>query len=188
MDPVLQSALAHLWFVTIHPFDDGNGRIARAIADTALARSEQSAQRFYSMSAQIRLERKAYYDILERTQKGGMDLTEWLEWFLACLGSAIASAQTTLADVLDKAKFWDSLTHVALNDRQRLVLKRLVDGVEGNLTSSKYAKLTGSSHDTGLRDIQQLLENGILIRNSRGGRSTSYVLRHFATMPEHEQT
>jgi Fic family protein len=179
MDPVLKSALAHLWFVTIHPFDDGNGRIARAIADMALARSEHSPQRFYSMSAQIRQERTAYYDILEATQKGALDVTPWLKWFLGCLGRAIAGAQTTLADVMGKAKFWESLTSIALNDRQRLVLNRLVDGFEGNLTSTKYAKLAKCSHDTGLRDIHQLVEKGILVRNPKGGRSTSYVLAKF---------
>jgi Fic family protein len=179
MDPVLKSAVAHLWFVTIHPFDDGNGRIARAIADTALARSEHSPQRFYSMSAQILQERTAYYDILEATQKDGMDVTPWLEWFLACLGRAIARAQTTLADVMDKARFWESLTGIPLSDRQRLVLNRLVDGFEGNLTSTKYATLVKCSHDTALRDIHQLVEKGILVRNLKGGRSTSYVLANF---------
>ncbi len=176
IDPVLKAALAHLWFVTIHPFDDGNGRIARAIADMALARSENTAQRFYSMSAQIRLERNAYYAILEQTQKGGMNITPWMEWFLACLGRAIRNAQKTLAAILAKARFWDSIAAVELNNRQRLVLNRLLDGFEGNLTSSKYAQLANCSHDTALRDILPLVERGVLLRNPSGGRSTSYGL------------
>ena len=179
MDRVLKSAFAHLWFVTIHPFDDGNGRIARAIADMELARSEKSPQRFYSMSAQFRQERSAYYDILKATQKGGLDVTPWLEWYLRCLGRAISGAQTMLAAVMDKAKFWDALAGVVLKDRQRLVLNRLVDGFEGNLTNSKYAKLAKCSPDTALRDIQQLIDKGILARNAKGGRSTSYVLANF---------
>lgn len=178
-DVVLKAALAHLWFVTIHPFDDGNGRIARAIADMALARSEHSPQRFYSMSAQIQQERATYYEILEETQKGEMDITPWMEWFLGCLGRAIEGAQITLGAVLDKARFWESLTGMSINDRQRLVLNRLVDGFEGNLTTSKYAKLAKCSPDTALRDIQLLLERGVLVRNPQGGRSTSYVLANF---------
>jgi Fic family protein len=176
IDPVLQAGLAHLWFVTIHPFDDGNGRIARAIADMALARSENSPQRFYSMSAQIRQERTAYYDVLEETQKGTMDVTPWMEWFLGCMGRAIDGAQTTLGAVLAKARFWESIAGVAMNDRQRLVLNRLLDGFEGKLTTSKYAKLAKCSQDTALRDILPLVERGILIRNPQGGRSTSYAL------------
>jgi len=176
IDPVLKAGQAHLWFVTIHPFDDGNGRIARAIADMALARSERSQQRFYSMSAQIRLERNAYYDILEQTQKGTMDITPWMEWFLGCLGRAIEGAQTALGAVLAKARFWESIRNVVLNHRQRLVLNRLLDGFEGKLTTSKYAKLTGSSHDTALRDILALIKCGILVQNPEGGRSTSYSL------------
>lgn len=176
IDLVLKAGLAHLWFVTIHPFDDGNGRIARAITDMALARSENSPQRFYSMSAQIRQERPSYYDILEKTQKGTMDITSWLEWFLNCLGRAIDGAQTTLAAVLSKARFWEAFGRVTLNDRQRLVLNRLLDGFEGKLTSSKYAKLAKCSQDTAQRDIMILVEHGILIRNSEGGRSTSYSL------------
>jgi Fic family protein len=176
IDPVLKAGLAHLWFVTIHPFDDGNGRIARAIADMALARSENSPQRFYSMSAQIRQERSAYYDILEKTQKGTLDITPWLEWFLSCLGRAIDGAQTTLATVLTKARFWAAITNVAITDRQRLVLNRLLDGFDGKLTTSKYAKLAKCSEDTALRDILPLVERGILVRNPEGGRSTSYAL------------
>ena len=176
IDPVLKGGLAHLWFVTIHPFDDGNGRIARAIADMALARSEESPQRFYSMSSQIRQERTAYYGILEETQKGILDITSWMEWFLGCLGRAIDGAQTTLGAVLAKARFWDAIAGIAINDRQRLVLNRLLDGFEGKLTTSKYAKLAKCSQDTALRDILPLVERGILVRNPEGGRSTSYAI------------
>ncbi len=175
-DAVLKAGLAHLWFVTIHPFDDGNGRIARAIADMVLARSENSPQRFYSMSAQIRQERQAYYDILEQTQKGTMDVTLWMEWFLGCLGRAIDGAQTILGAVLAKARFWEGIAGVAINERQRLVLNRLLDGFEGKLTTSKYAKLAKCSQDTALRDILALVERGIIVRNPEGGRSTNYTL------------
>ena len=176
IDDVLKAGLSHLWFVTIHPFDDGNGRIARAVADMALARSEKSPQRFYSMSTQIRQERAAYYDILEQTQKATMDITPWMDWFLDCLGRAIDGAQTTLGTVLAKARFWESVRGVPLNERQTLVLNRLIDGFEGKLTTSKYAKLTKSSQDTALRDILPLVERGILVRGPEGGRSTSYAL------------
>lgn len=175
-DPVLRAGLAHLWFVTVHPFDDGNGRIARAIADMALARSERSAQRFYSMSAQIRQERGAYYRILGRTQKGTLEITSWMEWFLGCLGRAIDRAQITLDAVLAKARFWQAVAGILLNDRQRLVINRLLDGFEGKLTSSKYAAIAGCSHDTALRDIHSLVEASVLVRNPEGGRSTSYRL------------
>ena len=177
LEPVLKAAIAHLWFVTIHPFEDGNGRIARAIADMTLARSEQSPQRFYSMSAQIRLERKAYYDILEATQKGDLDITAWLEWFLRCLDRAIDGAEDLLSGVLHKAYFWEAIKDQPLNARQRTVLNRLLDGFEGKLTSSKWAKLTKSSPDTALRDITDLVERGVLVRDGAGGRSTSYSLR-----------
>jgi Fic family protein len=180
-DWVMKAGLAHLWFVTIHPFDDGNGRIARAIADMALARSENSAQRFYSMSAHIRQERAAYYDILERTQKGTMDITPWMLWFLDCLGRAIEGAQATIGAVLSKARFWEAVKDLSINARQRLVLNRLLDGFEGKLTTQKWAKLTKSSHDTALRDIQALVELGVLAQNPGGGRSTSYDL---AKMPK----
>src|SRR4051812_33688847 len=175
-DPLIKAALAHLWFVTIHPFDDGNGRIARAIADMALARSEKTPQRFYSMSAQIRQERDAYYDVLEKTQKGAMDITPWMDWFVGCLGRAIDGAQTALGAVLAKARFWERFHDVPLNERQRLVLNRLLDGFEGKLTTSKYAKLGKCSQDTALRDILPLVERGILVRGPEGGRSTSYSL------------
>ncbi len=176
LDQVLRAALAHFWFVTIHPFDDGNGRIARAIADMVLARSENSPQRFYSMSAQIRQERAAYYRILEQTQHGTLDITPWMEWFLACLGRAIDGAQTALGSVLAKARFWERIQSVQLNDRQRLVLNRLLDGFQGGLTTSKYAALAKCSQDTALRDIMALVERGVLVQNPKGGRSTSYAL------------
>lgn len=176
IDPVLKAALAHLWFVTIHPFDDGNGRIARAIGDMALARSENSPQRFYSLSAQIRQERAAYYQLLERTQNGTMDVTPWLEWFLDCLGRAIDGAQTILAAVLNKARFWQAAAGVTINHRQRIILNRLLDGFEGKLTTSKYAKIAKCSQDTALRDILSLVDAGLLARNPEGGRSTSYAL------------
>ncbi len=176
IDPVMKAGLAHLWLVSIHPFDDGNGRIARAVADMALARSENSSQRFYSMSAQIRQERATYYDILERTQKADMDITPWMEWFLGCLGRAIDCAHTVLGGVLAKARFWERTQGAALNHRQRLVLNRLLDGLEGKLTTTKYAKLTKSSPDTALRDLAHLVEQRILVRSSEGGRSTSYAL------------
>lgn len=176
-EPVLKAAKAHFWFVTIHPFDDGNGRIARAIADLMLARSEGSARRFYSMSSQIRQERGDYYRTLERTQQGTLDITPWMDWFLGCLTRAIESAQTTLSGVIAKARYWESLREVPLNDRQRLVIARVIDGFEGKLTTSKWAALTKSSQDTALRDIQQLVDRGVLVRNAAGGRSTSYSLR-----------
>jgi Fic family protein len=176
IDPVLKAGLAHLWFVTIHPLDDGNGRMARAIADMVLARSENSPQRFYSMSAQIRQERAAYYGMLEQTQRGTLDVTPWMSWFLGCLGRAIDGAQTTLGAILAKARFWESIQGVSLNERQRLVLNRLLDGFEGKLTTSKYARLAKCSQDTALRDILPLVERGILVRNPEGGRSTSYAL------------
>src|SRR5271157_559560 len=175
-DWVVKAGLAHLWFVTIHPFEDGNGRIARAIADMVLARSEQSSQRFYSMSAQIRQERADYYDILERTQKATMDVTPWMDWFLQCLGRAIDGAEATLGTVLSKSRFWETFGDSVLNERQRVVVNRLLDGFEGKLTTVKYGKLAKCSHDTALRDIGALVERGILMRNPEGGRSTSYSL------------
>jgi Fic family protein len=184
IDPVLKAGVAHLWFVTIHPFDDGNGRVARAIADMALARSENSPQRFYSMSAQIQHDRVAYYDMLEKTQKGTVDLTPWLEWFLDCLRRAIDGAEQLLGGVLAKAQFWQHMQGVTLNERQRLVLNRLLDGFDGHLTTSKYAKLTKCSQDTALRDILYLVDRGILVRNPKGGRSTSYALAN--SMPRED--
>nr|WP_191744277.1 Fic family protein [Brevundimonas guildfordensis]MBD7941907.1 Fic family protein [Brevundimonas guildfordensis] len=175
-DPVLKAGVAHLWFVTNHPFDDGNGRIARAIADLALARAEGTAQRFYSMSAQIRAERKAYYEMLEATQKGYLDITAWLLWFIACLDRAFDGAETILASVLRKARFWEALVDHPLNERQRKVLNRLLDGFEGKLTNAKWAALAKTSSDTALRDISDLMQRGILERDAGGGRSTSYCL------------
>ncbi len=177
IDPVLKAAVAHLWFVTIHPFEDGNGRIARAIADMALARSEGSPQRFYSMSAQICSARKAYYDALEITQGGSLDITAWLEWFLETLGRAFQGAETTLSSVLVKARFWETHGSESFNDRQRKLLNALLDGFEGKLTSSKWAKIGKCSHDTASRDIDDLIERGILTQNPGGGRSTSYSLK-----------
>lgn len=176
LDPVLKAGIAHLWFVTIHPFEDGNGRIARAIADLALARSENSSQRFYSMSAQIRAEANAYYDILEATQKGDGDITDWLLWFCRCLGRAIEGAETTLASVISKAEFWKRHASVALNERQRDMLNRLLGSFVGNLTTSKWAKITRCSQDTALRDIEGLITACILIKEPAGGRSTRYAL------------
>ena len=175
-DPVLKAAVAHLWFVTIHPFEDGNGRIARAIADMALARSENSAQRFYSMSAQIRGERDAYYNILETTQKGSLDITAWLRWFLDCLDRAFDRAETILASVLRKARFWQAHAGATFNERQRGMINRLLNGFEGKLTSSKWAQLTKCSQDTALRDIDDLITKRVLKKDTAGGRSTSYLL------------
>jgi Fic family protein len=176
-DPLLAAGLAHLWFVTVHPFDDGNGRIARAIGDMALARSEQTGQRFYSLSAQILTERNDYYEALERTQKGGLDVTRWQEWFLGGLRRAIAGAQATLGIVLEKARFWERFAQESLNDRQIRMLNLLLDGsFEGKLTSTKWAKLAKASQDTAQRDIADLIERGALEKNPGGGRSTSYSL------------
>jgi Fic family protein len=173
---VLKAGVAHLWFVTIHPFDDGNGRIARAIADMVLARSENTSQRFYSMSAQIRQERKTYYEILEATQKGDLDITRWLDWFLDCLGRAFERSETILGAVLGKKRFWERFAKVEFNERQRSVINRLLNGFEGKLTSSKWAKLAKCSHDTALRDIEDLIRKKVLVKNTAGGRSTSYSL------------
>ena len=175
-DEVLRAGLAHLWFITIHPFDDGNGRIARAIADMTLARSESTPQRFYSMSSQIRQERVAYYNVLERTQKGTADVSEWMNWFVACLGRAIDNAETTLNSVLEKARFWQRIASLSINERQRLVINHLLDDFQGRLTTSRWARMAKCSQDTALRDITHLIECGVLLRNPEGGRSTSYGL------------
>lgn len=180
LDPVLKAAVAHLWFVTLHPFDDGNGRMARAIADMQLARAEGSPQRFYSMSAQIRQERSAYYAILEKTQRGDMDVTGWVLWFLECLGRAFDGAERILSTVLRKARVWDALAGHPLNERQHKVINRLLDGFEGKLTTSKWAALAKTSPDTALRDISDLVVRGILVKDAAGGRSTSYSLAGFA--------
>lgn len=176
IDPVLKAAVAHIWFVTIHPFDDGNGRIARAIADLALARSEGTGQRFYSMSSRLRVERSDYYATLETTQKGDLDITVRLAWFLDVLDQALRDAETALAAVIRKAKAWDFLATKSLNDRQRLMVNRLLDGFEGKLTTSKWAKIAKCSQDTALRDIEGLIAAGILSKEPAGGRSTSYAL------------
>lgn len=180
LDPVLKAAVAHLWFVTLHPFDDGNGRMARAIADMQLARAEDSPQRFYSMSAQIRQERTAYYAILEKTQRGDMDVTGWVLWFLECLDRAFDGAERILSTVLRKARVWDALAGQPLNERQHKVINRLLDGFEGKLTTSKWAALAKTSPDTALRDISDLVARGILVKDAAGGRSTSYSLAEFA--------
>ena len=176
-DQVVKAGLAHLWFVTIHPFDDGNGRIARAVGDMALARAEQSAQRFYSLSAQIQRERKGYYDMLERTQKGTLDVTDWLEWFLGCLLRALQGAEVMLSAVLTKARFWQHWTGTPLNERQVKLINRLLDGFDGKLTSSKWAAIAKCSPDTALRDITNLIARGVLMKSGAGGRSTSYELK-----------
>ncbi|SBW05838.1 Toxin-antitoxin system, toxin component, Fic family (fragment) [uncultured delta proteobacterium] len=176
LDPVLKAGIAHFWFVTIHPFEDGNGRIARAIAECALARADDCPRRFYSMSGRIERERKEYYDILERAQKGSLDITPWLDWFLSCLGRAIDGADETLAAVFRKARVWQHANQFQLNERQRDIINRLLTGFEGKLTSGKYARLVKCSPDTALRDIRKLLEFGILRQNAAGGRSTSYEL------------
>lgn len=175
-DWVAKAALAHLWFVTVHPFEDGNGRVARAIADMALARSERSPHRFYSMSSQIRVERNDYYRILEQTETGTTDITEWMTWFLGCMGRAIDASEDTLAAVLTRAAFWRNIQAVPLNRRQRKVLTRLLDGFRGKLTTSKWAKLAKCSQDSALRDITGLINHRILIRGPAGGRSTHYQL------------
>jgi Fic family protein len=178
-DLVIQSALAHFWFVTIHPFEDGNGRIARAIADSVLARSEKSSHRFYSMSSQIQQERNAYYAVLESCQKGSLDITPWIEWYLNCLKHAIVASDVILQAVLTKAQFWAAHTGELFNQRQRTMINRLLDveAFYGKLTSSKWAKLAKCSQDTALRDIADLVERQILVRDHAGGRSTSYHLR-----------
>ncbi len=175
-DPVIKAAIAHLWFVTIHPFDDGNGRIARAIADMQLARSDGSPQRFYSMSNQILAERKKYYDVLEKTQHSDHDITAWLEWFLLCLERALLNSDEVLKAVLFKAKFWEQHGQTSFNERQRLMINKLLDGFEGKLSSSKWGKMTKTSSDTALRDIQDLISKGILRKEAQGGRSTNYEL------------
>jgi Fic family protein len=174
IDPVIKAGVAHFRFVTVHPFEDGNGRIARAIADMALARADGRPERFYSMSSQIEVERRTHYEVLEASQKGGLDITPWLKWFLECLGRALTRAEATLAVVLRKAHVWQRIGTAPFNERQRKVINRLLDGFEGKLTTSKYAKLTACSNDTALRDIQALVAQGVLARNEGGGRSVSY--------------
>lgn len=176
LEPVLKAAIAHLWFVTLHPFEDGNGRIGRALTDMLLARADGSPQRFYSMSSQIRIERKTYYDVLERTQERGLDITDWLSWFLNCLLDALISSDMILSKVLFKARFWEQHSTTALNERQRLLINKLLDGFDGKLTSSKWAKIAKCSQDTAIRDIQDLINKMILKKEASGGRSTNYEL------------
>ena len=176
IDLVIKSAIAHLWFVTIHPFDDGNGRIARAVSDMLLARSDGNSQRFYSMSNQILKERKKYYAALEKTQQGDSDITLWLIWFLNCLKNALINTESTFDSVLNKVEFWKKISTITINDRQKLMINKMLDGFHGKLTSSKWAKITKTSSDTALRDIKDLIEKGILKQDEAGGRSTNYTL------------
>ena len=176
MDFLLKAAVAHIWFLTIHPFEDGNGRIARALTDMLLARSDKSNQRFYSMSAQIRIERKNYYEFLEKTQKGNLDITDWIIWFLDCLKNALENSSILLERILFKAHFWTKHQTTNLNERQRKLLNRMLDGIEGRMTSSKWAKMAKCSKDSAVRDINELISLGILIKESAGGRSTNYEL------------
>lgn len=176
IDPVLKAAIAHLWFITIHPFDDGNGRISRTITDLFLARADEMPHRFYSMSAEIRRQRKSYYEILEKTQKGSVDITGWLEWFLDCLEAALLETEKSITIVLQKATFWDKFRLVSMNERQIKMVNLLWDGFDGKLTSSKWAKITKCSPDTALRDIQDLINKGALRKTDEGGRSTGYEL------------
>lgn len=182
-DPVVKAALAHFWFVTIHPFEDGNGRIARAIADLGLARADGTKNRFYSMSSQIEAERRNYYDQLESQQRGTVDITAWLTWFLECLDRAIERAEESLSAVMFKAKLWGFINRQPVNERQRTVINRLLNDFEGHLTTSKYTKLAKCSADTALRDIRELLDRGILVQNAGGGRSTSYRLPNLEELP-----
>ena len=177
IDLVIKAAIAHLWFVTIHPFNDGNGRITRALTDMLLAQSDKSNQRFYSMSAQIRTERKEYYEILEKTQKGNLDITDWLKWFLNCLINALKSTDSVLVSVLSKADFWARHSKTIINERQKKLLNIILDGFDGKLTSSKWAKIAKCSKDTAIRDINDLIEKNILQKEAAGGRSTNYELK-----------
>ena len=176
-DPVIRAGVAHFWFVTLHPFEDGNGRIARAIADMALAQADGLPERFYSMSSRIEAERQNYYGALERCQKGGLDITVWLEWFLGCLGRTLDDAENNIGSALHRAEFRSHLRRHDLNARQAKVIDRLLEGFSGNLTSSKYAKIAKCSADTALRDIKQLLEFDLLGKDQAGGRSTAYLLK-----------
>ena len=176
IDFVLKAAVAHLWFVTIHPFEDGNGRITRALTDMLLAQSDKTNQRFYSMSAQIRMETKQYYEILEKTQKGGLDITDWMHWFLQCLINALKSTDSLLSKILFKADFWKKHAEAILNERQKKLVNKLLDGFEGKLTSSKWAKIAKCSKDSAVRDINDLIEKNILKKEAAGGRSTAYEL------------
>ncbi|PKP45976.1 MAG: DUF4172 domain-containing protein [Bacteroidetes bacterium HGW-Bacteroidetes-11] len=177
IDLVIKAAIAHLWFVTIHPFEDGNGRITRALTDMLLAQSDKSNQRFYSMSAQIRVERKHYYEILEKTQKGNLDITEWIKWFLNCLINSLKLTDSTLLKVSLKADFWTKHSKTLINERQKKLLNKLLDGFDGKLTSSKWAKIAKCSKDTAIRDINDLIDKNILQKEAAGGRSTNYEIK-----------
>jgi Fic family protein len=177
LDRVLKASIAHLWFVTIHPFDDGNGRIARALTDMLLAQSDRSSQRFYSMSAQIRIERKQYYAILEKTQKGNLDITDWMKWFLSCLINALQSTGVVLNRVLHKADFWNRHAKTVMNERQQRLLNIILDGFDGKLTSTKWARIAKCSKDTAIRDINDLINKDIIKKDESGGRSTNYKLK-----------
>lgn len=179
IDPVLKSAIAHFWFIIIHPFDDGNGRIARAISDMLLAQSDGSSERYYSMSSQILIERKEYYEVLQKVQSSSGDITDWLRWFLNCLKNSLLATQTTLQKIMRKTDFWRLHENTKLNERQRLILNKLFDGFDGKLKSSKWAKIAKCSSDTALRDIKDLIEKGILLQEESGGRSTNYELTNF---------
>ena len=176
VDEVVKAAITHLWFVTIHPFDDGNGRIARALTDMMLARSERTSKRFYSMSAVIKLMRSEYYEVLERTQRGDGDITEWLLWFLRCFDAALDSTEENLSAVLARARYWEHFAKEEINERQRKIINLQFDGFFGKLTSSKWAKIAKCSSDTALNDIKDLLGKGMLVKNGEGGRSTNYSL------------
>lgn len=179
LDLVLKAAIAHFWFIIIHPFDDGNGRIARALSDMLLARAEQSSERFYSLSSQILIERKQYYEVLQKVQHSKGDITPWLAWYLSCLKNAMLATENTTQRILKKAEFWKLHAHTPINERQRLMINKLFDGFEGKLQSTKWAKITKTSSDTALRDIKSLIEKGILKANQEGGRSTNYTLVDF---------
>jgi Fic family protein len=181
IDLVIKAAIAHLWFVSIHPFQDGNGRITRALTDMLLAQSDKSTQRFYSMSAQIRIERKQYYDILEKTQKGDLNITEWIKWFLNCLINTLKSTENILTLILSKADFWNKHSKTIINERQKAVLNKLLDRFEGKLTSSKWAKIAKCSKDTAIRDINDLINKEVLQKETAGGRSTNYEFKKNAS-------
>jgi Fic family protein len=176
LDPILKAAIAHFWFIIIHPFDDGNGRIGRAIADMLLSRAEKSGERFYSMSGQIMLERKRYYEVLQKVQHSSGDITAWLDWFLHCLKNALIATENMMQKIIHKAEFWKRHEHTVINERQRLMINKLLDNFEGKLQTSKWAKMTKSSNDTALRDIKDLVTKGILQQTTDGGRSVAYVL------------
>jgi Fic family protein len=182
-DPVLKAGIAHFWFVTIHPFEDGNGRIARAIAEMQLAKADQMAHRFYSMSSQIQQKKKTYYNTLEKTQKGTPDITNWVEWFLLCLGRSLSAAETTVGKAVEKSRIWEHLRTRKINDRQHLMINKLLDGFEGKLNTSKWARITKCSPDTALRDIQNLIDQDILEKEPAGGRSTGYILKRLHHLP-----